>query len=183
MKKNWIMSEDSFEAFLDWLAPDREQAGIKYEQIRSGLIKFFSNRGLSNAEDLTDETINRVASRLSKIKNQVQGDKSRYFYGVARMVLLEHLRRKQPQAPPGSVDSGRVEAEHRCLEECMAQLSEETRELVLGYYKADGREKIEQRRRLAEKLGIAPNALRIRAYRIRSALQKCVKRCVDHAEE
>jgi DNA-directed RNA polymerase specialized sigma24 family protein len=183
MNKDWGMSEESFEALLDWLDPDREQAAIKYEQIRSGLIKFFANRGLSDAEDLADETINRVARRLNEIKDQVIGEKSRYFFGVARMVLREFLRRKQPQAPPGIIDSTRVEAEHRCLEECMAQLSKENRELVLGYYQADGREKIDQRRKLAEKLGIAPNALRIRAYRIRSALQKCVQRCVDHADE
>ncbi|HEY2962729.1 MAG TPA: hypothetical protein VGJ37_09965 [Pyrinomonadaceae bacterium] len=184
MNKNWIMSAQSFEALLDWLASDREQAGIKYEQIRSGLIKFFSRRGHSEAEDLADETINRVASRLSEIKNQIYGDRSRYFYGVAHKVQLEYRRRKQPQAPAESIsDSDRVEVEHRCLEECIAKLSEENRELVLGYYQADGRQKIDQRRMLAEKLGIAPNALRIRAYRIRAALQKCVERCVESSSE
>jgi len=184
MNKNWIMSGESFEALLGWLASDREQAGIKYEQIRSGLIKYFSGRGHCAAEDLADETINRVASRLSEIKHQVYGDQSRYFYGVARKVQLEYLRRKQPQAPPESInDSDQVEAEHRCLEECIAKLSDDNRELVLGYYQADGREKIEQRRLLAEKLGIAPNALRIRAYRIRAALQKCVERCVERSSE
>ena len=184
MNKNWIMSEESFEALLDWLASDREQAGIKYEQIRGGLIKYFSGRGHSAAEDLADETINRVASRLSEIKTRVYGEQSRYFYGVARKVQLEYLRRKQPPAPPESIsDSERVEAEHRCLEECIARLSDENRELVLGYYQADGREKIEQRRMLAEKLGIAPNALRIRAYRIRAELQKCVERCVERASQ
>ena len=29
--------------------------------------------------------------------------------------------------------------------------------------------------------GIAPNALRIRAYRIRAALQKCLEQCVEDA--
>ena len=184
MNKNWIMSEDSFEALLDWLDADREQAGIKYEQIRGKLIKYFSGRGHSEAEDLADETINRVASRLSQIKDQVYGDRSRYFFGVARKVQLEHLRRKQPQAPPESAgDSARVEVEHRCLEECIAKLSGDNRALVLGYYQADGREKIDQRRLLAEQLGIAPNALRIRAYRIRAALQECVRRCVERADE
>jgi DNA-directed RNA polymerase specialized sigma24 family protein len=184
MNKDWAMSEESFEALLDWLASDREQAGIKYEQIRSGLIKFFAGRGHSDAEDLADKTINRVASRLNEIRNKVQGDRAPYFYGVARKVLLEHNRRKQPAAPPGLVgDSGRVEVEHRCLEECIAKLSAENRRLVLGYYQSDGREKINQRRLLAEKLGIAPNALRIRAYRIRAELQKCVKKCVERSDD
>ena len=34
---------------------------------------------------------------------------------------------------------------------------------------------------LAEELGIAPNALRIRAYRIRAALQECVEACIERA--
>jgi DNA-directed RNA polymerase specialized sigma24 family protein len=61
----------------------------------------------------------------------------------------------------------------------MRKLTDENRELVLRYYQADGRQKIEERKHLAEELGIAPNALRIRAYRIRVALQKCLEKCVE----
>lgn len=180
MHKNWVMSQESFEVLLEWLDSDRDQAGIKYEQIRTGLIKFFNCRTHCEAEDLADETINRVISRLHEVKSQVTGERTRYFFGVARKVQLEYLRRKTPQAPPESVaDSRRVEVEYRCLEECIGKLSAENRELVLRYYAADGREKIDQRKLLAEKLGIAPNALRIRAYRIRAELQKCLERCVE----
>jgi RNA polymerase sigma factor (sigma-70 family) len=182
MNKNWVMSQESFEALLDWLDADREQAAVKYEQIRRGLIKYFSGRGHSEAEDLADETINRVTSRLNEIGNEITGDRSRYFFGVARKVLMEYQRRKPPPNPPApNADSSRVELEHRCLEECISKLSEKDRELVLKYYQADGREKIEQRKLLADKLGIAPNALRIRAYRIRAALQKCLDKCMERS--
>lgn len=182
MNKNWVMSQESFEALLDWLDSDRDRAGVKYEQIRSGLVKFFTFRGHCEAEDLADETIDRVISKLNEIKNQVTGERARYFYGVARKVQMEYLRKKTPQAAPESItDSKRVEIEYRCLEECISKLSDENRELVLRYYEADGREKIEQRKQLAEELGIAPNALRIRAYRIRAALQKCLDKCVEDA--
>jgi DNA-directed RNA polymerase specialized sigma24 family protein len=63
----------------------------------------------------------------------------------------------------------------------MEKLSPENRELVMRYYEADGRAKIEKRKLQAEELGIAPNALRIRAYRIRAALQKCLEQCVEDA--
>lgn len=180
MHKNWVMSEESFEGLLDWLGPDRDVAGLRYEQIRGALINYFTFRAPCDAEDLADETINRVISRLPEIGQQVNGERSRYFYGVARKVQLEYLRRKTPQPPAGSVtDSETVEVEHRCLEECMRKLSDENRELVLRYYQADGRRKIEARKQLAEDLGIAPNALRIRAYRIRAALQKCLEKCVE----
>jgi len=180
MPKNWVMSQETFEALLDWLDSDREHAGLKYEDIRTRLIKFFSATSQTEAEALTDETINRVARRLSDVKDQVYGERARYFYGVARKVQLEYLRRKQPQAEQGFVsDSAQIEIEYRCLEECIAKLSAENRELVLRYYGAEGRERIEQRKLQAQKLGIAPNALRIRAFRIRAELQKCLKECVE----
>ena len=174
------MSQESFEGLLNWLGPDRDQAGLRYEQIRGRLINYFTFRAPCDAEDLADETINRVISRLPQIQQEINGERTRYFYGVARKVQLEYLRRKTPQ-PPGEqvTDSERVEVEHQCLEQCMRKLSDESRELVLRYYQADGRQKIEERKQLAEELGIAPNALRIRAYRIRAALQKCLEKCVE----
>lgn len=180
MNKNWVMSQELFEGLLDWLDPNRHQAALKYEQIRAGLINYFTFRAPCDAEDLADETINRVSSRLDDIKAEVNGERSRYFFGVARKVQLEYLRRKTPQAPgEHTIDSERLEAEYRCLEECMGKLSAENRKLVLRYYQADGRQKIEDRKQLADELGIAPNALRIRAYRIRAALQKCLEKCVE----
>lgn len=182
MSKNWVMSQEMFEALLYWLDSDRDQAGVKYEEIRSKLIKYFSSSSQIEAEALADETINRVARRLNEIKDKVYGERVRYFFGVARRVLMEYLRRKRPQVERGSaVDSNSVELEYGCLEECMAKLSRENRELVMRYYSSEGRERIEQRKRLAEELGIAPNALRIRAYRIRAELQKCLKECVERA--
>ena len=182
MKKNWVLSQESFDALLDWLDSDREQAGIKYEEIRRRLITIFTGRGFADAEDLADEAINRVANRLSEIKVGFKGDPARYFYGVAKMMLMEHLRRKPPQPPPlSSTDSNRVEQEHRCLEQCIERLSPENRHLLSEYYGAEGKEKAEKRKKLADELGIAPNALRIRAYRIRQALQECVEKCVERA--
>lgn len=182
MSKNWVMSQETFEALLDWLDSDREQAGLKYEEIRSKLIHYFSKHTQTDAEALADETINRVARRLNEIKDQVYGDRTRYFFGVARKVLLEYLRRKRPQPESEPVaDSDRVELEYWCLEECMAKLVPENRDLVMRYYDCDGRERIEQRKKLADELGIAPNALRIRAFRIRAELQKCVEECMEHS--
>jgi len=182
MHKKWVMSQETFEALLDWLDPNRDHAAVKYEQIRSKLIKYFSATTQSDAESLADETINRVARRLNEIRDDIYGERARYFFGVARRVKMEYLRRKQPQPDPDAgSDSDQIETEYRCLEECIAKLSAENRELVMRYYDAEGRERIEQRKVLAEQLGIAPNALRIRAYRIRAELQKCLKECVDRA--
>jgi DNA-directed RNA polymerase specialized sigma24 family protein len=184
MNKNWVLSQQSFDALLDWLDSDREQAGVKYEDIRHRLITIFTGRGCFDAEDLADETINRVISKLKEIGSEFTGDRARYFYGVANKVQMEYARRKAPPVPPASItDSNRAEVEYRCLENCISQLSEENRELVFQYYQGEGRAKIEQRKALAERLGIGLNALRIRACRLRASLQECVEKCVEREFE
>jgi DNA-directed RNA polymerase specialized sigma24 family protein len=179
MNKNWSLSQEAFDALLDWLDPDREQAGIKYEQIRSRLIKIFTGRGCIDPEELADETINRVTSKLTEIQKEFTGDPALYFYGVAKWVYTEYLRRKtpQPQSPPP--DSARAELEYRCLEQCIARLSEEDRALLLKDYGAKGRTQAERRKALADELGISLNALRIRVYRIRVGLKECIEKCIQ----
>ena len=182
MNKNWELSQEAFDALLAWLDSDREQAALKYEKIRRDLIKMFTDRGSLDPEDLADETINRVTRKLKEIKKTFTGDPARYFFGVAKMILLEHLRKKIPQiAPAPPNDPNQIELEYNCLEQCIERLSKEDRELLLRYYGADGRVETEHRRALAKERGIAPNALRIRVYRIRQALKQCVEKCVERS--
>ena len=179
MNKDWSLSQEAFDALLDWLDSDREQAGIKYEQIRSRLIKIFTGRGCIDPEELADETINRVTSKLNEIQSEFKGDRARYFFGVANKVHLEYLRRKTPQAPSPPPDSARAELEFRCLERCIDRLSEEDRTLLLKDYGAKGQTQAERRKALAEELEISLNALRIRVYRIRTALKDCIEKCIQ----
>src|ERR1044072_1825635 len=79
---------EPFDALLEWLDPDREKAGQRYEVIRAGLIRIFVSKGVSDAEYYTDEAIDRVTKRLSEIKADYVGDPARYFYGVARIILM-----------------------------------------------------------------------------------------------
>lgn len=178
-KKEWILTQEAFDSFLDWLSIDREQAGKKYEEIRRKLIKIFVCRGCKVAEELADETINRVAKKLPEIKESYVGDPAHYFYGVAHKVHLEFVRRKPAPLPlPPPEHSDEMEMEYDCLERCIETLPPENRELVLQYYQEEKRAKIDQRKRLAQRLGIEVNALRIRAYRIRMSLQDCVRECL-----
>lgn len=182
MNKNWILTQEAFDALLDWLSPARDEAGQKYEDIRRRLIKIFACRGCGEPEDMADETINRVSMKLKAVENYYSGDPSRYFYGVANKVHLEYLRRKRvtmAAAPPEP--SSDIEKEYECLDQCMQQLTPNNRELVLQYYQQEKRAKIDHRRNLAEQMGIALNALRIRAHRIRASLQECVQSCVGEA--
>jgi DNA-directed RNA polymerase specialized sigma24 family protein len=182
MKKDWVLTKELFDALLDWLDSDRESAACKYELIRSRLIKIFVCRGCGEPEDLADETIDRVARKLNEIAGSFTGDPARYFYGVANKVHLEYLRKKPaPPPPPPLHDPDEVEREYNCLERCMQKLTADNRELVLQYYQEERQAKIDHRKRLADQLGIALNALRIRACRIRASLLECVQKCVHEA--
>lgn len=173
------LTKESFDALLAWLDSDPETAARKYELIRSRLIKIFVCRGCYEPEDLADVTIDRVARKLGEIRSTFAGEPIRYFYGVANKVHLEYLRRKPPPIPPpSSMNTEEIEREYNCLERCMQRLTPGNRELVLQYYQEDKQAKIDNRKRLADQLGIAVNALRIRACRIRASLLECVQKCV-----
>jgi len=176
------LTQREFDELLAWLDPDREQSGQRYEEIRRRLIKIFTCRGCHEGEDLADETINRVARKVAQIAADYRGDKALYFYGVARKVHLEYLRRPHPPPPPPP-PADDVEREHMCLEECLQRLDAAARKLVLRYYREQGRAKIKDRQQLAAQLGIALNALRIRACRIREKLYRCVQGCLAQAAD
>ena len=175
------MTQDDFDRLLQWLDPDREKAGHKYEEIRRKLTRFFICRGCpeAQAEDLVDETINRVARKLPEIIESYVGERMPYFIRVAHFVYLEFIKPRPvlPTPPPEPVR----EEDYDCLEECLGKLSEEDRKLILQYYAQEKQEKIDLRRQMAETLGIAPNALRIRLHRIRAKLLLCVIDCIEQA--
>ena len=183
MKKDWILTQELFDELLSWLNPDREQAGLDYEDLRRRLIKLFTCRRCHEPEDLADETINRVASKVAEIKEKYVGSRAPYFFAVANKVHMEKCRPKPlPEPPPAVEPSPATEAEHECLEWCMEQQTPENRKLVLEYYRGEKKAKIDHRKKLAEKYGIALNALRIRAHRIRAILLECVKDCLERRE-
>jgi DNA-directed RNA polymerase specialized sigma24 family protein len=183
-KIEWDLTPEAFEQLLFWLNPNREQAGRKYEEIRRKLIKIFTCRGCICPEELADETMNRVTRKVPEIIGNYVGDPSLYFYGVAHNVHLEYVRKKPNLLPPPAPDPPEeTERDYECLDQCMERLTSKSRELVLEYYQSEKRAKIDRRKELASRLGIAVNALRIRAHRIRSNLQECVFECTKRKQE
>lgn len=177
------LSQETFDRLLAWLNPNREQAGKKYEEIRLRLIKIFTCRGCLTPEDLADDTINRVARKVPEIAPSYVGDPALYFLGVAHNVCLESFRKKpEPEPPPEADNPERKEQLDECLERCMQRLTAKNRRLILDYYREEQHAKIDHRKELAQRLGIALNALRIQACRIRASLQECVFECLKQAE-
>lgn len=190
MTKQWELTPEAFDRLLAWLGPDREQAGMKYEDIHHSLVNFFTWRGQSEAEELADETINRVIQKLPGLAETYKGDPALYFYGVAKKVLLEYGRREFEKEPlPHWEALKAAEGAHEelgrefdCLERCLRELKGADRELVLNYYREEKRVKIESRRNMAEARGYAANNLRVKIHRIRKTLLACVLACLSKEE-
>ena len=177
------ITQAQFDSLLDWLDHDRDTAGRKYETIREGLLRIFAAKGFSDAEDLVDETINRVIIRLPDIRDTYQGDPARYFHGVARNIIRERLRRKvipmdTEPLPPEPQPEKRDDDRYQCLDLCLDVLQAQKRDLILTYLEHEGHEKIEHHKQMAKEMGITEGALRGRVHQIRSGLEQCVKQCV-----
>lgn len=182
------LTGDEFEALLAQLAPDdREKAGETYEMIRRKLIRLYEWRGCDGAEDLADETINRVARRLAEGVALKSNDPYGYFCGVAHLVYKEVLRRASRErrvrdssewSPPIYFPEEEEPSDRRldCLRCCLAKVPQNQRALLLGYHQGDNN--IRNRKALADKLGIPLNALRIRVHRTRRKVEACVHGCL-----
>jgi DNA-directed RNA polymerase specialized sigma24 family protein len=174
------LKQQDFDRLLDWLDADRESAGLLYERIRWRLVTVLASRGCTLAEELADETIDRVARRVADIEQTYVGDKAIYFLGVMNYVHHEYLRR--PVAPRliDTSDNAETREEiHSCLDNCLENLAPYSRRLIERYYAADKKAKIDLRKVIARELGIKPATLRLRALRIREKLQTCIERCMN----
>jgi len=181
MKTDSSLTQSEFDGFLVWLDPDPGRAGRKYEEVRRRLIWFYLNRQCNTAEDLADETINRVARKPNEWKEKYEGDPMPYIHAVAKNVFREYCRelRRKVQAPP---DTSRPELEPYlvCLRECIGKLTSESRALILPYYEKRKKAKIDAHREMGNKMGLTPGALRARIHRIRTKLRECVEQCLGN---
>lgn len=188
-KKDWELTQEAFETFLAHLDSDRERASEKFEVLRLKLVRFFEWRSCPYPEDHAWETIIRVCRRLGE--GEVIKDVTNYAYGVARLLFLEILKTLEKERaalerlPPRAESDGESQQQSLsdCFESCLGELSSEDRDLITRYYQGEKHAKIENRRRLAEELGILLNALRIRAHRIRGRLERCISKCLEQSPE
>lgn len=191
MSGDWELTKEAFDELLLWLDRDRGQAGKKYESIRLGLIKMFTGRAYADAEELADETINRVAKKLPEIRDAYSGKPERYFYGVARMLYHEYQRRTRKLVPlpddlPDTLhdradEDARDDLTSDCMEGCMQKLRDDQRELLRQYY-SETASTASAREALARRLGITIEALRVRVFRVVKHLEACVDKCKGDGE-
>jgi DNA-directed RNA polymerase specialized sigma24 family protein len=174
------LTRERFASFLDWLSPDRDRAGEEYERLRFRLCTFFSQRQCSFADELADETLNRVILKSSaeKIENKIA-----YCYGVARNVYRESLRKERPHLDIDEVTVAAKAPEEpsfsrECLDKCLEKLSPDSQNLLLDYFSEAKLRKIELHRRISESMKMTQTALRMRVMRSKQKLKICVQECM-----
>jgi DNA-directed RNA polymerase specialized sigma24 family protein len=174
------VTREKFAGFLEWLNPRPDLAGEEYERLRFRLCTFFAQRGSNHADELADETINRVILKASE--EQID-NKIAYFYGVAKNVFRESLRKERTHLDIDEVTIAAKAPEEQsfsgeCLDKCLAKLPAESRELLLDYFSEAKQAKIELHRRISEKLDMTQTALRMRVMRTKQKLKICVQECM-----
>jgi DNA-directed RNA polymerase specialized sigma24 family protein len=185
-KSNWTLTQESIDKLLAHLGEDHETAGLAYQELRSKLIIFFECNRSTDAEELADVTLNRIARKLcdgESIKNPML-----YALSVARYVLCEYWRRPELSAIPldesvqefesnysSYAEDARAqhEAEMRreeCMRRCLMKLPAQERKLLIDYYWCQKGSLADHRKKMAARMRITPNALSIQVHRLRGKL-------------
>jgi DNA-directed RNA polymerase specialized sigma24 family protein len=177
---------DHLLAFLD---SDRFAAAEKYEELRVRISQLLLWRGVSNADadSLADVVLDRIAAKIRA--GEVIENVNSYAAGVARFVVLEHQRKKReiavdelPERAAPSAHDDTEEADQRLafLRRCLMEIPDESdRRLILLYYDTESNEKTKDARKaLANDLQMSPNALKVRACRLRLKLETCINKHV-----
>jgi RNA polymerase sigma factor (sigma-70 family) len=188
MARDSALPPESFEEILAWLNSDRDVAAAMYLQLRDDLAKIFTMNRCSDPEWLTDETFDRVGKKVVDLRQTYEGDPRLYFYGVARNLIKEDLKKVKTQASLEDIDPRPQDTQFKeetadlreeCLHRCLEELSADKRDLILNYYAKEKQAKIDHRAELAHRLNTSVETLRVRVHRIRNSLEKCIEQCLD----
>jgi hypothetical protein len=94
-RTKWALSKEALDGLLAALHADRTQAGVRYEQLRLKLVKFFTWERTTFPEERADEALNRLAKRM--VEGESIGSVEAYLHGVAH---------RRPAGIPGGGPAG-----------------------------------------------------------------------------
>lgn len=182
MSKQIEITPTNFNRLLRWLDEDKTLAAEKYKKIHRRLVQMFLARGAYPAEDLADQTFDRVIKRLPDIIDSYEGDPAPYIFRTARNICFEFVKKPKHEPLPEMLAAPETEATENiyqtCLKMCLEKLSAEQRQLFVDYFLFENEKKSEHHEEMSRRLGITINYLRTKIYRIRMNLEKCVGECV-----
>jgi len=190
---NVEINKENFKRLLKWLDSDEEQAAERYGHIYRVLIKYFYSAGCPNSEELADETIDRMIGQIKKLKNY-EGEKIKYFLGIARNIKMESFRKRenqtelyeldnlsqQAQQLENPTDENLSEIQMNCLKICLQKLSAKERKLILEYHNVtNSNKKKDVHKKLAENFSLTANALRVQIFSLKQRVAECAGNCAE----
>ncbi len=176
-----LLTSATLAALLKTFSSNEEEAALAYTKLREKLVRYFTLKGINEADDAADTTIDRVASKLDQ-KIEIE-DLTRYAFGVAKNVFLERLRASQIENratakfyEKSAKNDGAVETSYlEPLRKCFDGLYDDEQKLLFSYFEDLPSDQLfEHRQKLAERQGVSLNTLRNRVSRIRKRLEDCV---------
>lgn len=190
------MQNDGYSQILA-LFPENDEK--EFNLLRLKLVRFFEIQGAgTQAEDFADETISRVAEKLSEGIEIEAAEPFYYFRGFAVNVLREHWRSKEKTVSIEDVENKEnfaaqtnpaeltekeeaqslKEKQFECLEKTLKVLPAENRQLFLDYHRENTESRETWRAKIAQRLNIDGAALRNRVTRLRKKIEQLVLDCL-----
>ena len=177
-----MMQSELLEALLGILGKGTEDAAVAYQNLHQRLVRFFRLNNGSDPESLADEAMDRLARNAADRPSGSIASPLAFALGIARHLLQEDTRRQVRQTEAQHDWSRLVAYAHsgddsllQAIEDCLARMPENKRELLRTYYAWSGKRKIDHHRQTADRLGLTMNALRNRLMRARNDLDTCVR--------
>ena len=180
MAKN--LNSKSYSLLLETFSSDEKVAAFAYAKLRDSLIRFFQIKGDDAPDEAADETLDRVAAKLSEAV--LIEDLTKYSFGVARLVFLENLRKAQKQKKAfedfrlsNALQKNDEETDDFApFRKCFESLPDAEKNILQTYFDDLPFDEInENRLKLTDKLGVSLNNLRLKIFRLRRRLEDCVQ--------
>lgn len=179
-----------FDKFLTYLAPDRDEAAKRYENIRRSLIRYFISRRANDPElcaDMVLEVLQRKIAAGEELQNA-----ERYGFAVASKVRFKDWEQGQKMveltgnlisesAQPSLETIEEENASEKCMTACLKNFPAKDRDLVVQYYLGEKHDK-ERRGGLAKREGLTAGNLKVKVHRLTKKLKECLAECLKKRE-
>jgi RNA polymerase sigma-70 factor (ECF subfamily) len=153
------------------LDPDPVRAGVRYEELRRQLVRFFEWQRHADPEDAAQETLTRGFRRVLAGVDTSRAGIHGYFFGIAKNLVKEGWKTSREElVDPSAWETTPSSARHveqvearLALTHYLSKLPSSERRLLVRYYTGD-------RDALSRELGVTAGNLRVIVHRIRQKL-------------
>ncbi|MBC7797081.1 MAG: sigma-70 family RNA polymerase sigma factor [Pyrinomonadaceae bacterium] len=171
---------DAFDNLLKNFAPDRDEAGRLYSNLRTRLERWFEIKGLSAPDAAADLTLERLQTILFSSRSEPVKDINGFAFGIAKRVFLERQRAEIKQRRAFEKLYEKPEIKHdvfeSLVENCLARLDPDEQDLLFNYYlDLPFAESVAHRSKLAASLATNVNNLRQKVLGIKRKLNKLIE--------